>query len=391
MNLMKKSIAIIFLNNKKTFDFLYDNYVNIPIQPVNVKISLEGAFEMTEKNLVARTVLGPVNVEDLGRVLMQNTLLSIYPGAELAPDVQIDRSDIFESLKEQLFEIRKLGFSTIVENSGMFHGRDPWMYETLSRITGVHIITSTGLGPEKMLSGYFTTPQSNPPTPWPAAKFAGLFIKEIEEGMVVPRVERAGFPGLVTSIADVAGMTEIEENLFKGCAQTALQTGVPISVQTSVNAAEDLDVLIDQGVAASHILIGGLDRKDRSFETILAVAEKGAYIGIDHIGWGGVDGYKTDVERVDIIRALLHAGYGEQLILGAHAVGVAKGHQPKELDYTSIWTQFVPRLREAGVTEQQLTQLFETNPQQLLATDASKYTIATNETSWKDIFSPVLF
>lgn len=345
---------------------------------------------MTENNLVARTVLGPVAVENLGRVLMQNTLLSIYPGAELAPDVHIDRSDIFESLKEQLFEIRQLGFSTIVENSGMFHGRDPWMYETLSRVTGVHIIASTGLGPEKMLSGYFTTPQSNPPTPWPAEKFAGLFIKEIEEGMVVPRVERAGFPGLVTSIADVVSMTEIEENLFKGCAQTALQTGVPISVQTSTDATADLAVLIDAGVAAERILIGGLDRKDISFETILAVAEKGAYIGIDHIGWGAEDGYRTDVERVEIIRALLQAGYKKQLILGAHAVGVAKGHDSKELEYTAIWTQFVPRLREAGVTEQQLTQLFEVNPQQLLATATSKE-IATKETNWQAIFSPVLF
>ena len=77
----------------------------------------------------------------------------------------------------------------------MFHGRDVRLYEALSRSTGVHIVASTGMGPEEMLGGYFLTPQTNPPTPWPAEKFADLFAKEVTEGMVVPRVERRGAAG----------------------------------------------------------------------------------------------------------------------------------------------------------------------------------------------------
>ena len=46
-----------------------------------------------------------------------------------------------------------------------------------------------------MLGGYFLTPQTNPPTPWPAEKFADLFAREVTEGMVVPRVERRGAAG----------------------------------------------------------------------------------------------------------------------------------------------------------------------------------------------------
>ena len=59
-----------------------------------------------------------------------------------------------------------------------------------------------------MLGGYFTTPQTHPPTPWPAEKFAGLFTKEVIEGIVVPRVERSGLAGIVTSIASQSGMTK---------------------------------------------------------------------------------------------------------------------------------------------------------------------------------------
>ena len=31
----------------------------------------------------------------------------------------------------------------------MFHGRDLKLYEALSRSTGVHIVASTGMGPEE--------------------------------------------------------------------------------------------------------------------------------------------------------------------------------------------------------------------------------------------------
>ncbi len=77
----------------------------------------------------------------------------------------------------------------------MFHGRDLPLYESLSRATGVHIVATTGMGPEEMLGGYFLTPQTNPPTPWPADKFADLFTEEATEGMVVPRLERRGSGG----------------------------------------------------------------------------------------------------------------------------------------------------------------------------------------------------
>ena len=69
-----------------------------------------------------------------------------------------------------LTDFRENGGKTIVDSTGMFHGRDVLLYEALSRSTGVHIVASTGLGPEEELGGYFLTPQTNPPTPWPAEK-----------------------------------------------------------------------------------------------------------------------------------------------------------------------------------------------------------------------------
>ncbi len=81
------------------------------------------------------------------------------------------------------------------------------MGEALSRATGVHIVASTGQGPENMLGGYFLTPQTNPPTPWPAQKFAELFGREVNEGMVVPLLERRATAGLICTAVSEGGMT----------------------------------------------------------------------------------------------------------------------------------------------------------------------------------------
>lgn len=211
---------------------------------------------------VARTVLGLVPADELGVVLIHESLLSVVPGAEYAPEINMDKSEIFDILKRKLTEFRRVGGKTIVDRSGMFHGRDVKLYETLSKTTGVHIVASTGLGPEPMLSGYFITPQKNPPTPWSAEQFANLFAKEVTEGIVVPRIERSGLAGIVTSIASQSGITEKETNLYRGSAQAALATGVPVSVQYGEDAVNDLEILLAEGIEPSRVIIGGLDRLD---------------------------------------------------------------------------------------------------------------------------------
>jgi phosphotriesterase-related protein len=331
-----------------------------------------GGFTMLdnlhEKNSgVVRTVLGLVPADELGVVLIHESLLSVVPGAEYAPEINMDKSEIFEVLKRKLTDFRRHGGKTIVDRTGMFHGRDVKLYETLSKTTGVHIIASTGLGPEPMLSGYFVTPQKNPPTPWSAEQFADLFAKEVTEGIVVPRIERSGLAGLVTSIASRTGITEKETNLFRGSAQAAITTGVPVSVQYGADAVNDLEVLLDEGIEPNRVIIGGLDRLDAvERREVFAVARRGAYVVLDHVGWATYEGYVNDEQRVQLIVELFNEGLGDHLLISTNAVGVAKGHEAKDISYDYLLTTFVPLLRKAGVTDEQVRVLLEVNPQRVL-------------------------
>jgi len=266
------------------------------------------------------TVLGPVDARQLGVTLVSESLLYVLPGAQYAHDIRIDRADVFEAIAAKLTAFKAAGGGTIVDATGMFEGRDLRLYEALSRATGVHIVASTGQGPEAMLGGYFLTPQTNPPSPWPAHKFAEMFGREVNEGMVVPR-----------------------------------------------DALAELQLAVDETLKPERILIGDLDRRDAvDSGWPMAVAAAGARVGIDHIG-SSHSAYLDDAQRVNLILELIQAGFVDRILLSSSATGVAFGVPGNDLPFSDVLTKFVPMLQAAGVTQEQIQQMLITNTAQLLS------------------------
>jgi phosphotriesterase-related protein len=311
------------------------------------------------------TVLGPIPAAELGVVAVHEALLSVLPGAQYAPDISMDRAEIFEALAAKLTDFREHGGQTIVDSTGMFHGRDLKLYEALSRATGVHIVASTGLGPEEELGGYFLTPQTNPPTPWPAEKFRDLFGKEVTEGMVIPRVERRASAGIIAATADRAGMTPTEESLFRGSARAAKSTGVPVSIRFGADALHDLDIVLDEQIEADRVLVGDLDRKDAAGSAV-EVAGRGAFVGIDHVGLNDDGDYLTDHGRAELVFELVNAGHADRIILSGNAIGVAKGLPEYNLPYSHVLTTFMPFLKARGLSDENARRILVDNPRNLL-------------------------
>jgi phosphotriesterase-related protein len=322
---------------------------------------------MSAHTRTVHTVLGPLPAEDLGVVSVHESLLSVLPGAAHAYDIPFDRAEIFETLAAKLKDFRAHGGGTLVDSSGMFHGRDLPLYESLSRATGVHLVASTGQGPEELLGGYFLTPQTNPPTPWPADRFADLFAAEVTDGMVVPRVERRAAAGLVATTATRTGMTATDESLFRGAARAAARTGVAVSVRYGADAVHDLDVVLDEKLPADRVVVGGLDRRDAvTAGAPLAVARRGAYVALDHVGTEDAE-HLTDAERADLVADLAKAGLADRVLLSCGATGVAKGHPGNDLPYSHLLTAFVPLLATRGLGEADVRRLLVENPRDLLS------------------------
>ncbi|MET8574089.1 phosphotriesterase [Streptomyces sp. NPDC005012] len=322
---------------------------------------------MSVSTPTVNTVLGPVPADELGVVQVHEALLSVVPGAEHAFDITLDRAEIFEILAARLTDFRAHGGGTVVDSTGMFHGRDVRLYETLSRATGVHIVASTGQGPEELLGGYFLTPQTDPPTPWPADRFAELFTREITEGMVVPRVERRGAAGLVATTATAEGMTATDESLFRGAARTGLATGVAVSIRYGGDPLHGLEVVLDEELPADRVVVGGLDRKDAvAAGAPLETARRGAYVALDHVGTEDAH-HVTDAERAALVVELVRAGFGGRLLLSCSATGVAKGHPANDLPYSHVLTDFAPLLRARGLGEEDVRRILVENPRDLLS------------------------
>ena len=318
------------------------------------------------------TVLGTVPADSLGVVAIHESLLSVVPGAQYAYDITLDQAEIFETIATKLRAFKAAGGGTVVDNTGMFHGRDLPLLESLARATGVNIVASTGMGPEENLGGYFLTPQTNPPTPWPADKFADLLAQEAIDGMVVPRLERRSAAGLIITEADVHGITLTEISLFQGSARAAQRSGLALSVRWGTDALAELAHVLGEGLEANRIIVANLDRADAvAAGAPAAVAAQGAYVAIDHVGQNG-GAYIDDAARVALVAELIAAGHVDRILLSSNAIGVAAGLDPVDLPYEFVLTEFAPALRAAGVSEADLQRILVDNPREILTVRSGK-------------------
>ncbi|QBQ99471.1 phosphotriesterase [Paraburkholderia pallida] len=316
---------------------------------------------------LVNTVLGPVDARQLGITLLSESLMYVLPGAQYAYDIRIDRAEVFDAIASKLRAFKAAGGGTIVDATGMFQGRDLRLYEALSRVTGVHIVASTGQGPEAMLGGYFLTPQTNPPAPWPAAKFAEMFGREVNEGMVVPRLERRAPAGMVATAVTHSGMTPTDGSLVRGAARAGSTYGVPVFIRCGADALEEMQLAIDEVLSPDRLVMGGMDRRDAIAKGWpMAVARAGARVGVDHVG--STDAlYLKDAERVALILELIEAGFADRIILSSSATGVAFGESGNNLPYCDVLTKFVPMLQAAGVSQEHIVQMLIVNTAQLLS------------------------
>jgi phosphotriesterase-related protein len=322
------------------------------------------------RNDAVNTVLGPIPASNLGVIAIHESLLSVVPGAQYAHDITLDQAEIFEVIAAKLTSFKAAGGGTIVDSTGMFHGRDLPLLEALARSTGVNIIASTGMGPEEYLGGYFLTPQTNPPTPWPAEKFAELLSQELNEGMVVPRLERRAPAGLVISEADRAGITPTEVSLFKGSARAARANGVALSIRWGADAMTDLAQVLEEGIPADRVIVAGLDRSDAK-GIAARVAALGAYVAIDHVGQNTPD-FIDDNARAALVAELVAAGHADRILLSSGSIGFAAGLAAVEVPFEFVLKTFVPALHAAGVPESVVLGILVDNPREVLTVRAGK-------------------
>ncbi|WP_308302384.1 phosphotriesterase-related protein [Bacillus sp. V5-8f] len=261
-------------------------------------------------------------------------------------------------------------------------GRDPEILREISERTGIHIICATGYYYEgEGVPAYFKFKQALGAA---EDEIYELYMSEITNGMAKTGIK----PGVIKLGTSKDRITNYEEIFFRVAARVQKETGISIVTHTQEGTMGpgQAALLTSEGADPKRILIGHMDgNTDISYQ--LETLKHGVFVGFDRFGIQGFVGAPMDSQRIAVLLGLIAAGYSEQLMMSHDTVNVWLGKPPvwpeemKELirywQPGHIFENIIPRLKEGGVTEQQLKTIFVKNPNAIFG--GSEYEARSNK------------
>ena len=302
-----------------------------------------------------QTVLGPIEPADLGVTLMhEHTLVDAWEwGGRLGYDSTVDDEEL---LVEELACYRNAGGSALVDVTPIGLRRDPSGMRRLAEATGLHIIMGCGWYRERVYPAYIHELSTN--------ALAEMLVKELEEG-----VEGGIRPGIIGEIGtERFHVTPAEEKVFRAAARAQRATGATVTTHTTHFgdlAHEQMDILMEEGVPPERIVIGHLGER-RGVKGELAIAERGVYVEIDHVGRPASAGTQPEWRRARNVAELVQAGYLDRVLISMDICANSLLHWNGGHGFDYLLTTFVPLLREEGLTDEQIRIILVDNPIRVL-------------------------
>ncbi|HWA18673.1 MAG TPA: esterase [Devosia sp.] len=293
------------------------------------------------------TTLGPLRREQLGMILPHEHVFVDLRTPDQPGYAQADPAEVVALMAPEIERIKALGITALVECTTGGVGRRADLDLAVSRATGFPIVVPTGNYREPWIPEWVRTASE--------AELEAWMLRELTQ-----RFDEADYKaGWIKLSAGDDGITPLEARILRAAARAAIATGAVIGSHTIKGSVvmDQLDIIEAEGGSASRF-ISIHTQAEKDFGLNLAVAERGAWIEYDNIGW--VD----DSELEPLILKVLAAGRGGKLLL-SHDMGwydpaLPGGGTPKP--YTHLSTILLPKLRAAGVDEATIIRLTHDNP-----------------------------
>jgi phosphotriesterase-related protein len=314
------------------------------------------------------TATGSARPEELGCTLIHEHVLVGFPGWQLdARAPRFVRADAMARAVDQMHELAAHGVATFVDPCPMDLGRDAEFLAELSQRSGMRIICTTG--------AYFEA-EGNTYTfrHLPLEEITAIYIQEIEDGIGDSGI-RAGAVKIATGAKRVS---DYERKLVIAGARAARATGVPIisHTQHATCGHAQIDLVTGAGVPACQLVVGHSDGTD-DVEYQAALAARDAYVGFDRFG---ISSFQPDAVRIANLLKLAARGHLERLLVSHDSIMCWLGRPlPYANSYTAmlemlpnwrptyIFREVVPRLRDAGMSADDIETLLVVNPRRLFA------------------------
>ena len=299
------------------------------------------------------TVLGEIDPAEMGNTLSHDHVIVDGWGLRKLYETILDDETI---AIEEVARFKAAGGGTICDPTNIGLKRDPAALARISAATGVNIVMGAGWYREKVYPDYIVSTSTE--------ELAAMLVREVEHG-----VDDTGIrPGFIGEIGTERGhITPPVERVFRAAARAHVRTGVPILTHTThwgELALEQLDLLAEEGVAPGAVIVSHLGDR-RGIDTIQPIADRGAWINVDNIGFVG--GYAPLEFRADNVAALCARGLADRVMLSNDICELGQLAAYGGVGYANVIENFLPMLRERGVTEGQIDQMTVINPSRAFA------------------------
>jgi phosphotriesterase-related protein len=306
-----------------------------------------------------QTVTGPLAADALGLTLMHEHVLVDFIGAEQVSAARYDADQAFKTVLPHLQRIRTLGCTSFVECTPAYLGRDPRLLKRLADASGLNILTNTGYygaAKDKHLPRHAFTES--------AEQLAARWRAEFEDGLDGTGIK----PAFMKIGVDDAPLSEVDAKLVRAAAIVSKATGRPVASHTSTGAAAlaEIEILDRAGVPPGRFIwVHAHNERDAAFH--VRAARAGAWVEFDGISEA------TVARHVELVQHMKGEGVLERVLVsqdaGWYHVGEPGGGTFRPFD--TLFTRFVPALREAGFGSDDVRQLLAVNPRRALAQDVS--------------------
>lgn len=263
----------------------------------------------------------------------------------------------------EVADFKRAGGGTLVEVTPIGQGRNAAGLRQVSEMTGVNIIANTGFYIEAGHPPYVADKTID--------ELASILVGDITEGIDGTGI-RSGFMGDVGTTKTV---TENEEKCLRAVARAHLQTGVAMGIHVDPSDRQAMivvKILLEEGVRPERMVMEHMDEQpDHDYQ--LEVAETGVFLEFDT--WGSEFYYgppysvpePRDIERADCVKYLVERGHVSQLLMAQDVWLRQLMKKYGGEGYDSFFRYGIPRLKKAGVTDEQIKVMLEDNPRRLLA------------------------
>jgi predicted metal-dependent phosphotriesterase family hydrolase len=309
-----------------------------------------------------QTVLGRIDPSDLGVTLPhEHTQCALWHIENRWDYWQLTRDE--PVIVAELERFRQAGGRSLVDLTLPGIGRDPLWLKGIAEASGLNVVMGCGW----YRTAYY--PPEDRIDRRSADDLADELVGEIGEGVGDSGVR----PGIIGEIGtDKPWLSPAEERVHRAVARAARRTGLSITTHSVLSPVglDQLRIFEEEGLDPGRVVIGHSDSYP-VLDYYLEIIRRGASVEFDFLGMTFTAVERRGEDRiVELLLELLARGNADRVLLSQDVCNDGQLHRYGGRGYTYLADRFLPRLRDAGVSDADIDTMTIANPRRLLTIEA---------------------